>query len=162
MPAALANEDPQLVSELREELEQSGYPVGFHEQLPMGSLSATIGPITIVVGDVALALGVSAVATVKVFGKKMLENFADDIYAKFREKSSNRRSKRGDAGAPTRLSFEAQVAKGDTVAVLFTVNADGEQIGSVQALGPDGLRRASASDDIEEFPTPADGADGVD
>jgi hypothetical protein len=129
----------QAFQELRDELRCAGYPTELELSPPSGQFSASLEQILIVIGSGG------SVGTA-VFAKKYLEHAADSAWAAT-ARTLRKLVKRKPADAITRVSVEAEAAKGQSVNVVITIDADGKQIKNVLAKGPD---------DIKEFPTRPD------
>ncbi|OCB33260.1 hypothetical protein A5675_02145 [Mycobacterium malmoense] len=144
-------EIPKAITELTEELGRNGYTAApFPLPAGGGGFIVTVGPLTILVGDWAVAMGYAAAVTLGAvaakfglsfagsFGSTLGENFANDVYAKIKEKRSGQKQQN-----TLKLNFGPQVPDSETVAIEFVVDPDtGEQIGEARAVGPGDLRPA--------------------
>jgi hypothetical protein len=134
---------PQSISELTEELGRESYTVApFPLPAAGGGIVATVGPLTIVVGNWAAAFGYTTLAALGTlatafgtsFAGTLGSNAANDVYAKLKEKLS------GCNQDGAELVIKAEAPSDEVVAIEFVIDAEGNQIGEGRAVGPGGLR----------------------
>jgi hypothetical protein len=129
-----------MLLELRQELEQAGYPARVEVIAPFGSAAATIEHIAIMVGLTA-SVGIGS------FSKKIGEAAAEAVIARLSRKLP-KTSEGSPSGKTVKMTVE--IPEGQSAALLFNVNADNMQVENLQALTSDEVKRLFAPDETKD------------